>query len=43
MTTLYLQVAVIDCGDEVNNQEVCSLHGLDGFPTIKFFPPNVTR
>merc|ERR1719381_41857 len=38
-----IQVAVIDCGDETNNQEICKEASITGFPTIQYFPPNITR
>merc|ERR1719209_1174292 len=36
-------VAVIDCGEERNNQEICKEAAIAGFPTIQYFPPNITR
>jgi len=38
-----IQVAVIDCGDEKNNQAICKEASIAGFPTIQYFPPNITR
>merc|ERR1719494_887789 len=38
-----IQVAVIDCGEERNNQEICKEAAIAGFPTIQYFPPNITR
>merc|ERR1719430_457388 len=38
-----IQVAVIDCGDETNNQAICKEASIAGFPTIQYFPPNITR
>ena len=34
-----IKVAVIDCGDEINNREICQHADINGFPTIKYYFP----
>ena len=34
-----IQVAVIDCGDDVNAETICMKANLTGYPTIKYYLP----
>jgi len=34
-----IKVASIDCGDEINNEEICKHANITGFPTIKYYFP----
>eukprot|EP00092_Neocalanus_flemingeri_P008430 GFUD01009086.1.p1 GENE.GFUD01009086.1~~GFUD01009086.1.p1 ORF type:complete len:591 (-),score=71.88 GFUD01009086.1:87-1859(-) len=34
-----IKVASIDCGDEINNEQICKHANITGFPTIKYYFP----
>jgi len=34
-----IKVAAIDCGDQINNEEICRHANITGFPTIKYYFP----
>ena len=41
---VWIRVAAIDCGDEVNAETICAAANLSGYPTIKYYAPfSLTR
>lgn len=34
-----IKIAVIDCGDSINNDQICKHANISGFPTIKYYFP----
>ena len=34
-----LRIAAIDCGDQINNEEICKHANITSFPTIKYYFP----
>jgi len=34
-----IRIAAIDCGDQINNEEICKHANITGFPTIKYYFP----